>query len=497
MSYRRIISFLGIAAVLAASCGPGDSAGSGDSAVSGDEQAETSSTTGTIVPAATEPSAVATNDPDRFDDFPSEPNDDWLVGTDYEATLFLDLESGQAFEGVEVSIYFSGRSQISVSASGCGVGGGGFTLVDGRITDPDMGLDAMACTPSDTEVHEAVLALMETEPEIRADGNRLLLLTTDYRLEMEATGPGIVPLIEDNERFIGVETTIAGLDPTRIELGSPAHFVVKVNVPTCEFYGGATEEDQATFQMEPYLDTGQCEYSPAPDLAAQAFFAEGVTLRRAGQTLEVFNSQGTLRFRIATGDDPPMTLETPAPPERIVPDRPDRSLPANAGKVSAPWFTHRAGSTASGEADVPIPEGWEANDPTQPIIAVTGRGGLEVYDLPAELLPWDAEDHHDLLDLMDGPTPVTVKLYRQEGEQVVESGGTATVQQYRYGSDDPHTWLRQVVWILERDGRTTLALVVFPEFPEDSSFADPEDSINLSLTGLDPVHLLEDIRFFE
>ena len=488
MSCRRLIDCFLVLAVLTAGCGPGDSV---------NEQAELPATAEAPGPVSTEPAVVVTDDLDRFDDFPSGPNDAWLIGTDYEATLFLDLETGQAFEGVEISIYFSGRSQISVSAGGCGVGGGRFTLLNGRITDPDMGIEGMACTPSDATIHQAVQALMETEPEIRADGSQLLLLTTNYRLEMEATGPGIIPLIEDNERFIGVETTAASLEPSRVELESPAHFVIKVTVPTCDFYGGATEEDQTTFKMEPYLDTGRCEYSPAPDLAAQAFFAEGVTASRDGEIIEVFNSQGSIQFRMATAEDPPMTLETPEPPERIIPERPDRSRPAEAGKMSEPWYAQRAGSTGSGEADVPIPEGWDANDLSQPMIAVAGRGGLEVYDLPAELLPWNAEKHHDLLDLMDGPTPVMVKLYRHEDGQAVESGATATVQQYRYGSNDSDTWLRQVVWLLERNGRTTLAVVVFPEFPDDSSFADPEDSINLSLTGLDPVHLLEDIRFFD
>ncbi len=41
-----------------------------------------------------------------------------------------------------------------------------------------------------------------------------------------------------------------------------------------------------------------------------------------------------------------------------------------------------------------------------------------------------------------------------------------------------------------------MAEVGFPEFPDDSDFANPTDPINRSLSGLDPVDLLNDIRFF-
>jgi hypothetical protein len=121
---------------------------------------------------------------------------------------------------------------------------------------------------------------------------------------------------------------------------------------------------------------------------------------------------------------------------------------------------------------------------------------LDVYDLPDDQLPWSADTYSDTLDVVEGPTPVTIKLYRHDGDTVVESGATATVQQYRYGSSDPNIWPRQVVWILEGDTKTTIAAIAFPEFPEDS-FPEPADPINLSLTGLDPIDILNDIRFFE
>ena len=87
-----------------------------------------------------------------------------------------------------------------------------------------------------------------------------------------------------------------------------------------------------------------------------------------------------------------------------------------------------------------------------------------------------------MLQVLEGPTPVTVKLYRQEGGAVVESGDTATVTQYRYGSSDPNTWNRLVVWVLERDGMTTLAEIGYPEFPRTHSCPNPPIRETISST---------------
>lgn len=122
---------------------------------------------------------------------------------------------------------------------------------------------------------------------------------------------------------------------------------------------------------------------------------------------------------------------------------------------------------------------------------------MDVYEVSGDQVPWTSENHPDGLELVDGPVDVTVKLYREDTGVVVESGATATVTQYRYGSSSSNEWRRQVVWVLERDDTTTIAVVGFPEFPEGSGFDAPADSINLSLTGLDPIDLLNDIRFFE
>jgi hypothetical protein len=325
-----------------------------------------------------------------------------------------------------------------------------------------------------------------------------LLLSDDYRLELEADGPGLAVLIEDNERFVAVETTVAGLEPARIELESPAYFVLKVIVPVCELYGAIIDEAGETIlQMESFAGQGYCDYAPDSDKLAQAFFQLGATAVRDGDLMTVENEQGMIRFRLATDDDPAMTHETPEPPDRIIPPKPDRSEPAQAGKVSAPWYASRAGSTEPGGADIPAPEGWDVANPSLPSIHAAGRGVLDVYDVPGDQVPWTSENHPDGLELVDGPTTMTVKLYQEDGGVIVESGATATLTQYRYGSSSSNEWRRQVVWILEREGTTTIAVVGFPEFPEGSGFDDPADSINLSLTGLDPIDLLDDIRFFD
>lgn len=311
----------------------------------------------------------------------------------------------------------------------------------------------------------------------------------------EASGPGVVPILEDGERFIGVDATVPGVDPTRIELASPAYFAVHVTVPSCDLYGAATSDGDAwTYLIEPSGVEDPCEYAPPTDKAAQAYFSAGVTATRNGTLIEVTGAQGLIRFRAATADDPPLRRETPAPPPRTIPPQPDRSEPPREGRLSTPWYDQRVGSTNSGEADVPLPEDWTATDPTLTQVNVAGRGYLTVTHSSS---PWSPDDTTFGLRLEDGPTPVTVRLYRNDNGTVVETGRTVAAQQYRLGSSDSNNWNRQVVWVFERNGQTYVAEVGFPEFPDDSVFANPADPINRSLTGLDPVDLLNDVRFFE
>lgn len=434
-------------------------------------------------------------DPDRFGDFPAESSNQWLIASEYVGTSFVDRSTGTELDGASISVQFGGRSQISVASSGCGIGGGRFDLIDGRVTNLEPNVEGDMCLPSDQVTYRSATALIEAEPEIRVHGKRLLLLSDQYRLELEATEPGVEPLVDDFERFVASESTVAGVDPSRIELTSPAFFVVWVALPTCDLHGSMTTEgEQRTLQMEPTVAHDPCEHSPPADKAAQAFFAGAPVASRTGEVLEVAGSQGTIRFRLATAEDGPLAREEVVPPPLVLPDPPDRSLPAEAGRPSAPWFAERAGSTAPGQADVPVPDEWEASDRSAPWAAVSGRGRLQVTS-PAE--PWDPDTHSDLLEVVEGPSPVTVKLYVDQGGEVVESGATATLNQYRYGSSDPNTWNRLVVWVLERGGVTTVAEVAYPEFPADSSFASTADTRNQSLTGLDPIDLLHDIRFFD
>lgn len=434
-------------------------------------------------------------DPDRFGHFPFEASDRWLLGTDYVGTSFVDLETGETLDAAATAVQFGGRSSISMSSSGCAIGSGSFRFTDGRVTRPELAMLLDSCTPLDEETHRAATDLVQSDPEIRVDGNRLLLLSEEYRLEMEASGPGVEPLIEDHERFVAIDTTVPGVAPARVEVTALGYNFVQIDLPTCDLYGlMSTEGAQRTIDVSPSLGSGECEYSPESDKAAQAFFTGQTTATRSGDTIDIVGPLGTIQFRLATEDDPPLAQETATRPLPIVPAMPDRSTPAEAGRVSTPWYAKRAGSTASGQADVPVPEDWEVSDPSVPSVNVTGRGYLKVTKQNG---PQSPNDFSDRLVVTDGPTPVTIKLYRHDGQQVVESGATTTAQQYRYGSDDPGVWNRQVVWIVEYGGETMIAEVGYPEFPDDSVFMGTGNPIDHALTGLDPVDLLHDIRFFE
>ena len=471
---RLCVLLVSTIALVAAACGIGDVA---DQVVA-QEPVTILVETDPTSPESPNPMDTDEADSERFGDFPFEATNDWLIGVDYVATSFVVLDNGAKQDtgerdtidtGAEVIVHFLGRTQISISAAGCDVGGGAFEWADGRITNPVLGSDGpelVACTPSDSLIRAAAVELIESAPEIRVDGNRLLLLSNDYRLELEAAGPGFPVLIEDTERFVVAESTVVGLDPARIELASPAYFVLKVTVPVCELYGGIAEEaGETVLRMESFAGQGYCDYAPDSDKLAQAFFQLGATAVRDGDLITVENEQGMIQFRLATADDPAMTRETPDPPDRIIPPQPDRTEAAQAGKASTPWYEARAGSTEPGNADIPAPEGWDVANPSLPSIHAAGRGTLDVYDVPGHQVPWTSENHPDGLELVDGPIDVTVKLYQDDGGVIVESGATVVVTQYRYGSSSSKEWRRQVVWVFEREGTTTVAVVGFPSFP--------------------------------
>ncbi len=415
--YRLVLVISGLAL---AACGQGTTSASGGS---------DSTAVGAQAPADT-----AREDPARFGDFPAGPSDRWLIGTDYIGTSFVALSSDVQLDAATVTVQFIGRYQIGIVAGGCPLGSGDFTFQEGRITGLQLGGPGVMCSPTDEAAHQAALDLIQATPEIRVDADRLLLLGADHRLELKARGPGVIPIVEDGERFIGTETTVPGIDPARIELAALAYFSIHLTVPVCDLYGAATTTDDTwAFLIEPAGVDDPCEYAPPADKAAQAFFAAGVTATRTGQTIEVTGPQGLIRFRAATADDPPLQRETPSPPPRIIPPQPDRSQAPQEGRPSTPWYSHRAGSTASGEADVPLPEDWTATDPSVPEVNVVGRGYLTVTHSSS---PWSTDHNSVGLSVEEGPTPVTVRLYRDESGTVVETGTTVTARQYRFGTQD-------------------------------------------------------------
>ncbi len=435
----------------------------------------------------------------------SEPDGGWLIGVDYVGVSLVERPSGDTLSASDTIIHFFGRDQISVSSGGCSLGGGSFTLANGRLTDPELIRSLVMCDPSDRAAYEAVNDLILAAPEIRAEGANLLLESDRFRLELEAGGPGVTPTIESDERFIGVESDIDGINPDRIELTAWSYTTITASTPTCEMHGAtdtptAVDGAGVTFTFHrPRPDP--CEYSPDPDRRAQMFFTGDSTARRGGDELVATSDLGSITFRLAADNDPPMAEEEVTPPPLETPDQPDRALPPEAGRPSQPWFSDRVGSTEPGGVDIPFPgEEWEISNVDPPSVSVVGRGGIGVRYLQED---WNAEAHSAELGVaelgvVEGPTPVTVKLYRHDGQSVVETGETATVMQYRYApGEGSATFLRLVVWVLEGAGETVVVEVAYPDFPGDSPMASPDDRRNQALTGLDPVDLLLDVRFFD
>ncbi len=476
---------LGVLSLLLSGCAEAD----------GDEIAATQDVSTTVVPTTTEPVVDSVPDvavPDRFGDFPAEPSDEWRIGVEYIGTRLTSAD-GVELGAASVIVQFAGRSNVSVRAGGCSNGSGTFDLVDGRLENLERSFDLVLCTPSDQAVHDAVEHLMSSMPEIRVDDARLLLIGGGHRLQLETSEAGAVVIIEDNERFVGIESTIEAIEPARIELTAPAFFVVVLTMPSCQVHGGTPLDGSAeriAFPDSAALDP--CEFSPEQDKAAQQFFEAGTTPVRDGDELIVSNDMGSVTLRLVGGDTPPLPVEEQVPPPLEIPALPDRSRTPEAGRSSQPWFDTRAGSTAPGSADVPLPEEWAADAAGIPSVRVVGRGSLSVA---IGQTSFDPQPHSETIELVEGPTELTVKLYTLRDGQVVESGTTAPVLQYRYGSSDPNEWLREVIWVVDLGDSVAVATVSYPEFPPDSgSGGDPR---NQALTGLDPLDLLYDIRFFE
>lgn len=199
-------------------------------------------------------------------------------------------------------------------------------------------------------------------------------------------------------------------------------------------------------------------------------------------------------------ETPPIDLE--ASPVEPVPTTEPPVLPTAppvvgdfaAGEIVAPAYVSRAGSTEPGAVDLPVPDGWEAS-PDMLAVNVTGRGGLQVVTFDADDPAWRTIAGPDQLEIVEGPTALAVPLYVATPDGVVTTGESASVQQYRHGSDDSNEWLRRVVWVYDQGDRVTVAVLGFPEFPDGSSF-DTDDPIQTSLAGQDPLAIMNDIRFF-
>ena len=298
----RLLVPLVVGGLLATGCGNSSSVEAGIAA--GDEPQPVSGApaelpSGDLGPDDVAPGDTALGDPARFGDFPVEPDDGWLIAAEYVGTSFIERSTGAVLDAESTVVQFLGRSQISIASGDCGIGGGPFTLVAGRVTEPELMSDLMMCTPSDQATYDAARAIIEADPEIRADGNRLLLLSDEHRLEMLAADPGVEPIIEDDERFIAVETSVAALDPSRIELASPAFFVIRVTLPDPTTCTGRPppRASGGRFRSSRSSVTIPAEFSPPADKVAQAFFADAPVASRTGDILEVVGPQGTIRFR--------------------------------------------------------------------------------------------------------------------------------------------------------------------------------------------------------
>lgn len=292
-----IRAFAFLAVILAAS----GCAAEGTTVEKQGEVTEASAPTSTSTTAAEEPELELS--PDRFGNFPDEPSDQWILADPYEGTSFVNLKTGDELDTTTVDIRFGGRRNGGVSAGGCTIASGTFDLIDGQLSNIQLGgMEAMWCDPTDQAVYDSALALVEEEPEIRVDGDRLLLLSPTYRLELLAAGPGVVPVLYDTERFIGIASTVPGIEPDRLRIDSPAFFVIHAVLPSCEIWGGTTafEGDISNFGMEPTATFNPCENAPEPDKIIEAFLGAGFKATRNADILQLTNEHGSLTLELQT-----------------------------------------------------------------------------------------------------------------------------------------------------------------------------------------------------
>lgn len=481
MGLGRVLAFSLSSLMALTACSGSDSAGSASDV----RQVDTSA-----------PTTIA-QDADGQAAFPEEITDDWYIGVDYRGVSFVDLRNDIVFDAGLVSLEFTSGRRVQFTAAGCGIGSGRFSFDDGRmrnyVLEPTLGM-WVTCTPSDEETNREARLLSRAEPNIRVDGDRLLLYTDRYRLELKAEGPRLDLLIEYDEVFRGIETDIAGIEPDQIEIEAPDYSTARITTPTCQVQGMSKPDDGSQFVHLPQglLGPNDCANADDIDRLGRAFFEEETTLTRNGDELSASNSWGTITFQLLAEGTP--GIETVRPPEAFY-QRPELPVWSQVvqGQPSTPRFSDRIGGADIG-LDLPVPPGSDSENPSLLSLQI-GDGQLSV-EFRDET--WDeVEDQPSYLGLMSIPDNLLVPTYTDRDGQIVQTGETISVRQFRYGTNAERLWQRQVLWVTEHDGQTILIRLEFPELSTSPRPTGQPPSLLNPLAGFTPNDILTDVRFFD
>jgi hypothetical protein len=228
----------------------------------------------------------------------------WRVAVPYHGTELTVDGLQVAIEGDDIVITFQGLTGIDIVAGGCSIGTGTFTTVDGRMADLQLGADAGGCEPTKPDVREAVNELFNTRPFLIGSDSTVQFQTERITLTAQTDLPGIDPLIESNEHFQGVESTIPGLAPAAVIVTSPAALsvdgaVAAVELEKCTIFGGFSyASGEVTVHIPLRPDSAACPAGSASDRVAESFFDEGAAVTRNGDEVLMINTQGELRLRL-------------------------------------------------------------------------------------------------------------------------------------------------------------------------------------------------------
>lgn len=229
----------------------------------------------------------------------------WRVAVPYHGTELAVDGLPIAIEGDDVVITFQGLTSLSIIAGGCSVGAGTLTTVDGQVIDLQLGDDALGgCETTKPDVRAAVGELFSASPLITGSDSIVKFQSDRISLTIETDLPGIDLLIESNERFQGVDSTVAGLTATTVVVASPAALsvdgaVAAVELENCTIFGGLSyANDAVTVHIPLRPDNAACPSGSASDQVAESFFDEKATVTRNGDELLMTNTQGELRLRL-------------------------------------------------------------------------------------------------------------------------------------------------------------------------------------------------------